>query len=429
MTNQETGEGLSDHSQGTDGPDMRPFWVLWSGQAVSLLGTQAVQFGLVWWLTIETGSAALLATGTLLALLPRAIAGPVIGSLVDRWDRRRVMLAADGVLALAALVLAVLFYLGEARPAHLLALLFFRGIAGAFHEAAMLASTTLMVPASALTRVQGLNQAVQGLMLIAAPPLGALLVSNLPMVGVVSVDVVTALFAIVPLLFIAVPRPERAAGEASVWRDTLDGLRFLRERGGHLILLAIAALLNLFLTPAFSLLPLLVHEQGSGATRLAWASSALGAGLLVGGILLGAWGGFERRIVTTLLGLVALGAAVLTMVVVPVGSPLFLAALLCVGGTSAMVNGPIQAILQATVEPGMQGRVFALYGSLASIAAPVGLAVAAPVAELLGVPSWYLAGGVAAIGLGAAGLFVPALMRIESSAPSGTEEPAEVLRL
>ncbi len=402
------------------------FWILWSGQALSLLGTQAVQFGLVWWLTLETGSAAVLATGTLLALLPRAVAGPVIGSLVDRWDRRRVMLAADSVSAMAAAALATLFHLGAARPAHLLALLLVRGIAGAFHESAMLASTTLMVPASALTRVQGLNQAIQGLMLVAAPPLGALLVARLPMVGVVSVDVVTALFAIVPLLFIAVPRPEagESPGKSSIWSETVDGLRFLAERRGHLVLLAIAALLNLFLTPAFSLLPLLVHGQGSGATRLAWASSAVGVGLLVGGVALGAWGGFRRHIVTTLAGLVALGLSVLAMVAVPVESMLFLVSLLSVGAMSAMVNGPIQAILQATVAPGMQGRVFALYGSLASITAPVGLAVAAPVAELLGVASWYLAGGVAAVALGTAGLFVPALMRLESEPAAETQRRA-----
>lgn len=395
---------------------LRPFFVLWGGQALSLLGTQAVQFALVWWLTLETGSAAVLASATLVALLPRAVFGAFIGTLVDRWNRRHVMLVADLLLALAAGVLALLFLAGVARPWHVLVLVLVRSIGSAFHEAAMLASTSLMVPRSALTRVQGLNQGLQGLMLVVAPPLGALLVSRLPMAGIMGIDVVTAACAIVPLLFIMVPQPLRtsaAAGGASVLRETLEGFRFLAARRGHLVLLAIAALVNLFLTPAFSLLPLLVHQGGGGALRLGWASSSIGVGLLVGGIALGLWGGFERRVVTSLSGLIVTGLAVLMMVAVPVESWLFLVALLLVGAMSAMVNGPIQAVLQATIAADMQGRVFALYGSLASIAAPLGLALAAPVAEWLGVISWYVAGGLAAMLAGAIGLFVPALMRLE----------------
>lgn len=404
----------------TDAPQAQPylhaFFILWGGQALSLLGTQAVQFALVWWLTVETGSALILASATLVALLPRAIAGAFIGTLVDRWDRRRVMLAADSLLALAAAVLALLFSAGAAEPWHVLILIAVRGIGSAFHEAAMLASTTLMVPPSALTRVQGFNQALQGLMMIAAPPIGALLVASLPMAGVLSIDVLTALFAILPLLFILVPQPRRNAdtgSTSSVWTETADGLRYLAAQGGHLTLLAIAALVNLFLAPAFSLLPLLLHEQGAGPLRLGWASSSVGIGLLLGGLALGVWGGFERRIATTLAGMVATGLAVLLLVAVPAQSVVFLFALLLVGAMSAMVNGPIQAIVQTTIPPDMQGRVFALYGSLATIAAPVGLVLAGPVAEGLGVQSWYIAGGAVAAMLGATGFGLPALMHIE----------------
>lgn len=398
-------------------PPLRPFFVLWGGQAISLLGTQAVQFALVWWLTVETASAAVLASATLAALLPRAVLGAFIGTLVDRWSRRLVMLVSDLALAGTAAVLALLFLAGMARPWHVLALVLVRGIGSAFHEAAMLASTSLMVPESALTRVQGLNQGLQGLMLVVAPPLGALLVATLPMAGVMSLDVLTALFAVAPLVFIAVPQPPgdgSGAEKASVLRETLEGLRFLAGRRGHLVLLGIAAMVNLFLTPAFSLLPLLVHQQAGGAERLGWASASVGVGLIVGGVALGAWGGFRRRVVTSLSGLIAMGLAVLLLVAVPVASPTFLLALLVVGAMSAMVNGPIQAVLQATIAAGMQGRVFALYGSLASLVAPLGLALAAPVAEWVGVGAWYLAGGACAVVLGAAGLFAPALSEIES---------------
>ncbi len=404
-----------------EGDTLRPFFLIWGGQALSLLGSQAVQFALIWWLTVETGSAVVLASSTLVALLPRAIAGALIGTLVDRWSRRWVMVVSDGALGVAAAVLAMLFLSGTAEPWHVLVLLALRGVGSAFHEAAMLASTTLLVPESALTRIQGLNQALQGLMLIVAPPLGAAMTASLSMAAVLAVDVVTALIAIAPLLFLHVPQPEAVAsdGETSVWRETVEGFRYLLSRQGHLPLLTLAALVNLFLTPAFSLLPLLLHQQGAGVAQLGWTSAAMGVGLLVGGIALGVWGGFERRIVTTLSGLAAMGVFVLTVVLVPADSLGLPLVLLLIGATSTLVNGPIQAILQATIPPELQGRVFALYGSLATIAAPAGLLIAGPVAEVLGVEGWFVAGGAVALLSAVAGFGLPALMTLES-------EPAEL---
>ncbi len=242
---------------------MRPFFILWTGQSLSLIGTQGVQFALIWWLTETTGSATILATATLLGLLPPILLGPVVGALVDRWNRKTVMLAADGFVALASLVLAWLFSSGIADIPHVLALLFLRAVGATFHAPAMTASTTLMVPEKHLTRIQGLNQSMQGLLTIVAAPLGALLLAFLPMSRVMMVDVLTALSAILPLLAIRVPRPTRSGdlGESSVWADTAAGFRYLVRRRGHRTLIAMSALINALLVPAFSLLPLLVLQR------------------------------------------------------------------------------------------------------------------------------------------------------------------------
>jgi MFS transporter, DHA3 family, macrolide efflux protein len=113
--------------------NMTSFLVLWTGQALSLLGSQAVQFALIWWLTQETGSAAVLAMAALLGLLPTVALGPVIGVLVDRWDRKRVMLAADGLVALASAVLAYLYFAGAETTGTVFLILFLRGLGAAFH--------------------------------------------------------------------------------------------------------------------------------------------------------------------------------------------------------------------------------------------------------------------------------------------------------
>lgn len=401
---------------------LKPFLILWAGQAVSLLGSNLVQFALIWWLTQETGSATVLAMASLVGMLPQVVLGPFAGVLVDRWNRRWTMFVADTTVALATIVLALLFWTGAVQIWHVYAILFVRSLGGAFHWPAMTASTVLMVPENQLTRVQGLNQMLQGAMTIVAAPLGALLLSLLPVQGVLAIDVVTALFAIVPLLFILVPQPETAVtGDAaptmvkSFWADMRDGLRYVLGWPGLLVLMALAMLLNLLLTPAFSLLPLLVTDYfGGDAWSLGVIESAFGVGLVAGGLLLGAWGGFKRRIHTSLLGLIGLGISVLAVGLTPAALfSLAVVAMLMAGLTNSMTNGPIFAIMQATVSPQMQGRVFTLLTSLASMIAPLGLIIAGPVADTIGVRSWYLFGGVVTLLAAVGSAFIPALMHIE----------------
>ena len=133
---------------------LRPFLTLWTGQALSLLGSWAVQFAIIWWLTARTGSASVLATATFVGLLPQIVLGPLIGVLVDRWNRKLVMLAADTLVALSSVALAWLYFSGSVRLEYVFALLFVRAVGAAFHGPAMLASTTLMVPERHLTRSQ-----------------------------------------------------------------------------------------------------------------------------------------------------------------------------------------------------------------------------------------------------------------------------------
>ncbi|MEW5249016.1 MFS transporter [Microbulbifer sp. 2201CG32-9] len=412
-----------------DDPPMRPFLILWTGQALSLVGSQAVQFAIIWWLTIQTGSATVLATASLFGLLPPILVGPFAGALVDRWNRKRVMLAADALVAATSLGLAALFLLDMASVETVFAALLLRAIGSTFHAPAMLASTTLMVPERHLTRIQGINQMMLGGMLVIAAPLGGLLVATLSMSGIMLVDVATALIAILPLVFIRVPQPERSSEEPSstgvrgTLRDVDEGFTYLRERPGHMGLVLIAMGVNMLLIPAFSLLPLLVSEELTGtATDLAWTNSVFGIGSFAGGILLGIWGGFRRRILTTLSGLMAMGIATLGVGMAP--SVLAVAgAMFAIGVITAMVNGPIHAILQATVATDFQGRIFSLVGSLAGITAPVGLLLAAPVAELVGVRAWYIAGAAGCILMGLSGFLTPAILRIEGEAEVTVEGP------
>lgn len=133
------------------------FFVLWVGQAVSIFGSRLAQFALVWWLTLESGSATVLATASLVGLLPSVVLGPVIGALVDRWNRKRILFIADSAVALASLVLAALFAFGEVTFWQVYLVLFVRAVGSGFHEPTMMATTSLMVPERHLNRVQGMG--------------------------------------------------------------------------------------------------------------------------------------------------------------------------------------------------------------------------------------------------------------------------------
>jgi DHA3 family macrolide efflux protein-like MFS transporter len=400
---------------------MAPFFTIWTGQAISLLGSMLVQFALVWWLTASTGSARVLASATLVAMLPGIFVGPFAGALVDRWNRRGLMIVADGIIALATVGLAYLFAVGAVRVWHIYALLFIRATAGGFHWPAMRASTSLMVPERHLARVEGLNQALHGLMNIVAPPLGALLLSLLPLQAVLAIDVGTAALAIAPLFFIAIPQPQRRSSQAqsktSLWQDVGEGLRYVWSWPGLLGVGVMATVINFLFNPAFALLPLLVTQHfGGQALELGWLESALGIGVVVGGLLLSAWGGFRRRILTSLMGLIGMGVGIMFIGLAPASAFwLALGAMFLAGFMNPIVNGPLFAVLQARVAPEMQGRVFTVIQSAATAMSPLSLAVAGPVADTLGVRVWYVAGGVVCALMGAAAFFVPAIVHLEDN--------------
>lgn len=397
----------------------RPFFTLWIGQAFSLLGSQLVQFALVWWLTRTTGSAKVLATASLVALLPNVFLSPVAGALIDRWNRRTVMLVADSGIALATLALIGVFAAGEARLWMIYLAMLVRATGGVFHMPAMNASTSLMVPATELARVQGMNSALNGSMTIVAPPLGALLIEALPMQTVLAVDILTATLGLGALAAVHVPQPVRAVapGALNVRRDLAEALRYMCGLPGLMILVLMAVAINFVLIPAGTLLPLLIKDHfGGDAQAFGWIESSFGIGVVAGGVVLSVWGGFKRKIVTSQVGVVGIGIAHVALGVTP--ETLFALALasVFVSGFMLSFNGAAYAVLQSTIAPEMQGRVFTLITSLATGISPVSLAVAGPLAGQFGVRFWYVVGGVVCVLMGSIALMIPSVVNAEQLA-------------
>jgi DHA3 family macrolide efflux protein-like MFS transporter len=399
------------------------FFAIWTGQAFSLFGSSLVQFALVWWLTQKTGSATVLATSTMAALLPQVLLGPFAGALVDRWNRRIIMIVADAAIALATLVLVYLFATGKIQVWHVYAMAVLRSLGGAFHQPAMTSSTSLMVPEKHLARIAGANQTLGGLITIFAPPLGALLLELFATQSVLLIDIVTASLAILILLFISIPQPQRQIAQAdgtaektSYLHDLKEGFTYVIRWKGLSGLIILAMILNFLLVPSSSFLPLIITKIfKGGATELGWSESLFGVGIIVGGITLGIWGGFKRRIVTSFFGIIGIGLGIAVTGLVPSNMfALFLTAALLTGFAQVFANGPLMAIMQSAVAPEMQGRVFSLLGAGATAMMPLSLLIAGPLSDRFGIRFWYIFGGTVCILMTIAATFIPTIMNIES---------------
>lgn len=291
-----------------------------------------------------------------------------------------------------------------------------RAIGQAFHFPAMQATIPLIVPARHLVRISGLTQMFQGIINIAAPPAGALLISIFPMQSVLAIDIVTAAVAITCLAVVTIPKTIRSLESitSSVIKEMKQGFHYIWSWKGLRILMILSALLNLFLIPPFTLLPIMVTTHLSGdVLKLGWLEAAFGVGVILGGLILGAWGGFKKSMVTVLLGVAVSGAAVIALGFTSISLfMLGVAACFIIGAGLTFANAPIIAIMQKTIANDMQGRVFSLLGAIGAAATPLGLIIAGPLADSFGISILYFIAGIATLLLCVSAAFIPSVMNL-----------------
>lgn len=381
---------------------LKTYIPLFLGESVSLLGSIIVQFAIVWWLTETTGSSTVLASGSIFIMLPGALLGPFLSTLVDRIDRRWVLVITDAIISLGTIFLVIMFYLDTIHLWHIFLVFGISSIFGNLQWAAVTAVTSTIVPEDQLQRVEGFTVTLQSLFNLAGPILGATLVTLLPVYGVLAIDAITALIAILLLLALRIPKVvttprHQALDPAGMWQDFKEGFRFLINYRGFMYLIVFFALTNFFLAPLFTFIPLLVTDYfGKGVLQLGLLNTFWGAGMALGGLVMTAWGGFKRKVKTIILGNVLFGIFVGIIAIAPVDQFwMALVGFALVATTMPMGNAPILALLQTKVPKEMQGRIFSLGQSLTSLATPIALAIAGPVAEKTGVHLWYWIGAIA----------------------------------
>ncbi len=428
---------------------MRTFLVIWFGQLVSTLGSGLTGFALGVWIYQETGSTTLFAFNLLAFAVPNLLVSPFAGALVDRWDRRRIMILSDTGAGLSTLVVAVLYFSGGLEVWHVYILTALNSAFSAFQWPAYSAVTTLLVPKSQLGRAGGMVQIGEAISALASPAIAGVLFVTVGIQGVVMVDFATYLVAILTLLVVRVPRPPAteagAEGRGSLLHEAAYGWRYIVARKGLLGLLIIFAATN-FLTSLWNpLLPPMILEMSSPA-MLGYLASVVGVGMLLGTLVMSAWGGPKRRIHGVLAFLMISGGFQMLLGVSP---SLVLIAIAGFGAmfTMPIINGSSQAIWQTKVAPDVQGRVFAVRRMIAWSAMPLaylvaglladrvfnpllveGGALAASVGQVLGVgPArgtglLFVVSGLLSVVVAAAGYLYPHIHYLEDELPDAMPE-------
>lgn len=370
-------------AEGAGRTGMRTFLVVWAGQFVSLTGSNLTGFALGVWVFQETGSTTKLALVIFAGQVPQLLATPIAGALVDRWDRRRAMIISDSGAALGTVVIAALLITDSLEIWHLYVALSISGVFQALQWPAYSAATTMLVDKRHYGRAAGLVQLAEATAQVIAPALAGLLLVVAGLGAVITIDVVSFLFAVGTLAVVRFPSPPRSpSGEAakgSLWQEARFGWHYIRSRHGLLALLIYFGSLNL----VFGFIGVLIFPLVLGFTSeaaLGTAFSIGGIAMVAGSLVMSAWGGPKRRVFGVLGADLAIGVALIITGLRPsIG-------FIVVGASLAFFaipigNGSSQALWQAKVEPDLQGRVFAVRRLLAGATGPMAILLSGPLAD------------------------------------------------
>ena len=393
----------------------RTFFTIQSGQAISLITSSALQMALIFYLTEKTNSSMTLALATLVGFLPQGVLGLFIGGWIDRHSRKRIMIGADLFIAAVSALLAVISAFLDPPVWVVLAILFLRSIGSAFHTPSINAVTPLIVPTDKLAKCTGYIQSLQSVSSIVSPALGALLYAQCTLTEIIALDVVGAFIASIAVMLVKIPNIDVANIPQSegVLAGAKEAYRILAQQKGLLTLLWMGALYMFAYMPINALFPLISMNHFGGTTwHVAMSESVFAAGMLLGGIVLGVWGGFQRKTTTVLLSIAVMGMALLIAGVLPASG--FIAFVVCcaIMGFSAPFYGVQTAIYQEMVSPEYLGRVFSLSLSTMSLAMPLGLIAAGCFADMTGVETWFAISGIFIAGIAVVGAVLPSIKEL-----------------
>lgn len=390
----------------------RVFAIIFTGQFLSTISSMVVGYSVIFWLSIETGSAGILAYATIAALLPQMVLGLFSGVYIDRWNRKKTMIFADLFIAACTLAIAILFYTSEVKNSYIYILLVMRSAGMAFHVPALQASVPLLAPQDKLMRISGINNMIQSVSTIASPALAALLIGLFDLTWILLIDVAGAMLGSLSLLLVRIPDPERKDRvKPHLLKEIHEGLMEIYSKQGLLWIFILSVTAHFFIMPVAAMFPLMTLQHFSGtALQMSIVEIAWGIGMLAGGAIMGykSLGNFKITIINLMY--LILGLTFVFSGLLPVTGFVYFAAVTAIGGiTMTLYSGSFTVVVQTMVTPAALGRVFSMYTSIVLFPSMAGLLATGFIADNIGIARAFIISGCAIALMGFGAFFVPPL--------------------
>ncbi|KRL13707.1 MFS transporter [Schleiferilactobacillus perolens] len=394
------------------------FYRMWTGQFLSGITSQIVQYALLWYLTVETKSATMISLATIIGFLPGIFISPFVGPIIDRHNKKWLMIGTDMLTALAALVLAVIGFVGHSFPLWMVFLaMFVRSLAQTFQYPTLQSITPTLVPMDMLTKISGQIGAFQSVQMIIAPAVAGVLFGAFNINYVILLDVIGAIFGSATMLITKLPERRKQDGPIHFWQDMAAGWALLRRDRGIFQLTLIGAVFTLIFMPAGAVYPLMTTQYFRGTVPMASVVEVVfSVGMMLGGIWIGWRGAGKNRIY-------ALFGSILSVAISGIfsgilsrdftGFVLFNILNFFFGLGVPFFNAPFMAMIQERFAPEMLGRIIGLTSMLMNLAGPLGLVAAGPIADRFGVNMLFIIMGVGSLLVGASMLLLPAVRHID----------------
>jgi MFS transporter, DHA3 family, macrolide efflux protein len=365
-----------------------------SSQSISLFGSALVQYALMWHITLSTESGMMMTLFIICGFIPTFILSPFAGVWADRYNRKILIILADGLIAASTLILAIVFLMGYDAVWLLFLMAAIRAIGTGIQTPAVGAILPQIVPKDKLTKVNGINGSLQAVIMFVAPIVSAGLLSMATLEVIFFIDVITAVIAIVTLLgFLKIASHQKAGDQQplSYLNDFKQGVTYIKNHHFLKQLFLFFGVFFVLMAPAAFLTPLQVARSfGDDVWRLTAIEIAFSVGMMAGGGVIASWGGFKNKIHTMTLASLLMGVCTLALGVVPVFS-IYLLFMAIFGIAMPVFNTPTTVLLQEKVDESYLGRIFGVFGMISTSMMPIGMLIFGPLADVIKV-EWLLVG-------------------------------------
>jgi MFS transporter, DHA3 family, macrolide efflux protein len=365
-----------------------------TSQTISLFGSSLVQYAIMWYITLKTQSGVMMTISIICGFAPTFFLSPFAGVWADRYNRKTLIILSDSLIAISTLILAILFLQGHDSIWMLFVTSSIRAFGSGIQTPAIGAFLPQLVPEDKLTKVNATNGSIQSLVMLISPMLSGALLTIATIETILFIDVITAAIAVfILLLFLHVPAHAKAMEKqtTSYFSDMREGVRYVKNHAYVKKYFLFCAIFFILAAPVAFLTPLQVTRSfGNDVWRLTALEITFSMGMMAGGIIMASWGGFKNKVHTMVLSTVGIGLGTFALGVIPIFW-IYLIFMALIGGVMPMFNIPATVLLQQKVEGDFLGRVFGVFGMIASSMMPLGMLVFGPIADIIKI-EWLLIG-------------------------------------